>query len=511
MSLLQSVRQRRAPRARAIETPAPTMGWNVRDAQSGMDIRYAIQLDNWFPEADSVRMRRGHTEHADIDAQAGTLYAYDYAGTQKLLAFTDAKIIDVTSASTSDLATGLSEGFWSTTTQGGYGIFVNGIDDAYKYNGTLSTTTFTGLAGTAMYGVHSHKHRLYAWAENATSFYYSGVDAIAGAMTEFDLAYVGNFRGHIQAMGSWTFDGGAGVDDVLAIITSQGQAYIYSGSNPGDANDWSLVGIFDIGGHPLGRRCIQKYGGDLIVVTESGYFPLSKALTLGNVSTAVTVSDVINGAITDLCAAALANSEYWQILLRGTASTLIVNVPCSQIDGNYNQHVMNTRTGAWCRYTGMNASCWAELGGNLYFADVSTSTIFQADTGDTDNGADISATAQQAYTSLGIPQVKKTWTMLRPVIQKDNATDVGLALGVDFGEVPGFAPISGAEGAGVLWGAADATWDEAAWAEEGIVQDNWQSVYGIGYQGSVALKVATQESDIRWYGTGHMVKPGGMI
>ena len=512
MSLLPAVKARGRRVAQPVPVPAPTGGWNVRDAYSGMDPRFAIRMDNWFPESACVCLRKGYKEHATgLGDTADTLFGHDFEGTQALVACTTTKIIDVTSAVTSDLATGLTNGYWSHTQSGGFTIMVNGADTPRKFDGaTVSTTVFTGTTATDLYGVHNHKNRLYLWKNNATSFWYGGVDAIAGAISEFDLQYVHNFRGKIVAMGSWTFDGGAGVDDVLAIFTSHGQVFAYSGSDPGDATDWSLVGVFDLGGHPLGRRSVAQYGGDLIVITENGYFPLSKALTLGSVSTAITVSDVINGAV-DAISTTEADNDYWQIYLRGSASMLIVNVPSIEAPGTYEQHVMNTRTGAWCRFTGMNALTWGELGDSLYFAAQDENTIFQADTGQNDDGADIEGRVDQAFSHLGDKTALKRWTMVRPVLQSDDATAFTVGLAMDYGEPPGFAAVSSTATEGVEWDSAEATWDVAEWASEGIIKRDWQAVSGLGYAASVVLKVSTQSAAPAWYETTHLVEPGGVM
>lgn len=501
-----------ARQSKVVELPAPILGWNVRDGWAGMDPKYAVRLDNLFPEAAYIRLREGYEEHCEISAIAKTIFCYAYEGVSKLLAFTDSKIIDVSTSTPSDLDTGLTNGFWSTVTHGGHGIFVNGADTPRKFDGSaISTTTFTGsgLTATDLYGVISHKHRLYFWTENSTTFWYTdGVDAIAGTLVAFDLKYVHNTRGRIVGMGTWTFDGGAGVDDVLAIFMADGQVYAYSGSDPGDATDWALIGVFDIGGHPMGRRNIAQYGGDLIVLTENGYFPLSKALTLGSVSNAVTVSDVINGEVVNL-SRLFASNDYWQVILRGNESQLLVNVPSSDFPGTYDQHVMNTRTGAWCRYRGWNASCFFEHTGNLYWSSLSEPKIFKVDSSlSADDGANIEGYGLQAYWNAGYQGLKR-FTMARPLVQSDSAAGLALGFGIDYEEPPGFSALSSVSTVGTEWDTGE--WDTFEWGAENPVQRSWQSVYGIGYTAAIGLKVNVRNTTIQWFGTGVMYEPGGQI
>jgi hypothetical protein len=57
----------------------------------------------------------------------------------------------------------------------------------------------------------------------------------------------------------------------------RGRGHYLQGTNPSDATAWSRVGVYFLG-KPLGRRCLVKYGGDLILLTQNGAFPLSLAL-----------------------------------------------------------------------------------------------------------------------------------------------------------------------------------------------------------------------------------------
>jgi hypothetical protein len=73
----------------------------------------------------------------------------------------------------------------------------------------------------------------------------------------------------------------------------------------------------------------------------------------------------------------------WQMLTHGASNMLLVNVPVTQDVFSY-QFVMNTITKAWCRFTGWNASCWAEFNGDIYFA--SGLKVIKANIGANDSG-----------------------------------------------------------------------------------------------------------------------------
>jgi hypothetical protein len=44
--------------------PPPIGGWNKRDALPLMDMKDAIQLDNWIPDTNSVHLRSGYSTWA---------------------------------------------------------------------------------------------------------------------------------------------------------------------------------------------------------------------------------------------------------------------------------------------------------------------------------------------------------------------------------------------------------------------------------------------------------------
>src|SRR4029077_4847261 len=81
--------------------------------------------------------------------------------------------------------------------------------------------------------------------------------------------------GTIKALMTWTFDGGVGMQNLLAIFTTNGEAAIYSGSDP-DTN-FQLVGVFRFD-TPLGPGCTVNYGGELYVLISTGVVPMSTLL-----------------------------------------------------------------------------------------------------------------------------------------------------------------------------------------------------------------------------------------
>ncbi|QND42960.1 hypothetical protein HB770_20855 [Rhizobium leguminosarum bv. viciae] len=62
LQALSSGSQRRRV-AKGASMPAPTEGWDTTSPLAEMSPKRAIQLDNWFPQAEYVELRKGFTRH----------------------------------------------------------------------------------------------------------------------------------------------------------------------------------------------------------------------------------------------------------------------------------------------------------------------------------------------------------------------------------------------------------------------------------------------------------------
>ena len=76
--------QKKPPTYTAQE-PAPVKGWMSQENFAEADPQSAVILTNMFPEADAVRARRGHTEHATgMSGAVRSLLRYVPQGTAAL-------------------------------------------------------------------------------------------------------------------------------------------------------------------------------------------------------------------------------------------------------------------------------------------------------------------------------------------------------------------------------------------------------------------------------------------
>lgn len=488
---------------------APTGGWNAKDSLDQMKEDQAVILDNWFPKDGSVSLRKGYSSYATtLGGDVETLAEFHAGATRKFIAAANGNIWDISSSGAgSSLASGFSSNRWQWANFNGKMCLVNGNDAPQEYDGTTvgaMTVSGSGLTVANLIGINVFKSRTYFWEDNSQDFWYSAVNTLGGALTKFPLSRVGQFGGNLMAMGTWTRDGGDGVDDLAVFYMSSGEAIIYQGSDPGTAADWALVGVFHIGA-PLSIRGVVKVGPDLILMTKDGYFPLSKIINIGRGSQKGAISDQINGAVSD-AARDYASNYGWQAILYPKGNQLIFNVPVST-NTTYHQHVFNTLTGAPCRFKGMNARCWGLYNDALYFGE--SGVVYLADDGYDDNTAKIEGDALPAFTYLGSRARLKQVTAIQPVMSSEGDLPVAMQLAADFTTPTTPYQESTYAANGAEWDVA--VWDSADWTGGTAILKYWHSAGGIGMNFSTRIRVSTKAQPINWFSTNYMYKNGGLV
>jgi hypothetical protein len=372
--------------------------------------------------------------------------------------------------------------------------------------GTYTVKYFvTGENSNTFATVNLFKERLYFVIENSLDFCYLPVDSINGAVTRFPLGGIFKNGGYLQAMGTWTIDAGYGVDDLAAFVTSNGEVAVYKGSDPSDPNDWALVGIWNIG-QTFNRRCMFKFGGDLLVLTEGGLVPLSAGLQSTRLDPRVNITDKIFYAISQ-ATTQYAGNYGWQINYFAKQNMLMLNVP---VTGGSEQYVMHNITKSWSRFTNIKANCWELSGDDMFFGGTGYVGKFY----DTfaDDGTNIRGFVQQAYSYFQSRGQLKRFTLVRPILQTDNGLpSVLCGISVDFETVDLTSQISFNPSI-LQTGEWDLdTWDNANWGGGLVTTKIWQGVTGLGYAGSVSLNVVSQGIEFHWASTDYVMENGGVL
>jgi len=508
-------------RSYAVTVSAPVGGWNARDALPEMKPNEAVYLTNWFPGTSSVIQRYGFTQASTgLGAQVESLFAYSGGTASKLFGVAGTSIFNCTAGGAVGAAdvTGLSNARFQyvnvATSGGNFMLCVNGADKLRGYNGTAwwadgdGTHDITGINTATCININLHKNRVWLIEAGTLNAWYLPTSAIAGAATSFPLQGVAQLGGYIMATGTWTMDAGYGVDDMAVFVTNKGEVIVYKGTDPASASTWSLVGVWRLGS-PIGRRCLYKYAGDLLLISQDGVAPMSGALQSDRLDQRAELTNNIQKAISD--AVTNYGSNYgWQLLSFPKENQLYLNVPIAT-GSTQQQYVMNTITKAWCNFTGWNANVFELYGDNLYFGG--NGFIGNAWSGLSDNGANIQTTGKQAFNYCGDPTAFKRWTLMRPMILSDGVPSILCGVDVDFQDIDltGALQFSASTYATFDGVGPTSYWDTAVWGGALSIIRNWQGINGMGNCAAPRLKTGSMNIRIEWVNTELVMENGGIL
>jgi hypothetical protein len=497
---------------------APTGGWNALNSLDGMPPNDAVTLVNLVPDAGYVRTRGGYREFATgLGAPVRSLIGYQGGTTDTLLVAAGGAIIDASAggdlSAAVPLGTGFSNNRWQHVHHTGNVIMVNGADQPQRFDGTtLSACTYTLASGetatldpTKFIQVNNFKGRLFYVEEGKQGFWYCQAGSFQGEMRYFDLSRLTQTGGELSFMLTWTRDGGDGIDDLAVFVFSTGEVLVYQGDDPEDILAWSQQGRFRIG-EPLGRRSFAQVGGDNIILTRDGWLNLSAALQEGRYSEGSAYSvKIINAA--KRAASAYGSNDGWEAVLYPRGSLFLINVPIGS--GIFHQHVRNTNTGAWTKFTGWDAEAFGVWNDNLYFGDAA-GRILQADVGTSDNGDFIDFEAVPAFQHPTGRSSRVQATAAEVVTNFVFPADITLEGLADYDNPTLPAVVSPDEGPVSEWDQAD--WDDSAWAsDETKTTRGWQTIMANGYAVTFNMRFRSRAQQVFWYSSNMLVKAGGSI
>lgn len=533
MLIRRAPKPKKPPAIQTVVVPAPVGGLNARDSLALMPPTDAITLDNFFPSTTSVDLRAGFTPWSTGYANAvESLMTYNGPTGSKLFAASGTAFYDATASGAHGAAvvSGLANARWQHVnmgTPGGQFLYcVNGTDYPELYNGTawaqittVSAINITGVDPRLLIHANIYANRVFFVQKDSTKVWYLPVNSVGGAAASLDFGPLMKLGGYMMAMATWTIDNADGVREYAVFITSEGEVIMYSGTDPSTAADWVKNGIYVIG-KPIGRRCFVRIASDLILITNDGFIPLSRAL-LTDRAQQVAISDKIVNMVDGDIANHFATYG-WQPTYYPKGSKLVVNVPSvyrspggalpSSVVTSH-QYVMNTVTGAWCRFTNWNATVFETMGEDLYFGGSPTTTVnafvAKCDTGYSDNGAYIFGEAKTAFQYFGAPGVQKQITMVRPIFRTGGNMTAALAIDMDFADNYPTQNPSFSGGNGVLWNTT--LWNTVPWSPSSGIKRDWQGVTAIGDAGALHMRVVNNRTALEWQSIQYIFRVGGVL
>lgn len=489
--------------ARPWSFPAPVRGWIDSENPAANPGGGAAVIENWYPLRATVRLRGGALRVAVVPSAVRSLIPYRAGTTTRLFAATETAVHDITAlnpaATPTAVFSGQTSGRWShvqfSTPGGSFIVMANGANPMRYYDGatwaaiTASSTpiAITGVDTATISHLWHHGSRVWGVQRGTLNAWYLATDSIGGAATQFSLGGVFKLGGALLFGAAWSSDSGDGMDDRCAFISTEGEVAVYQGTDPSDAETWSLVGRFTMG-RPIGTQPMQV-AGDVIIATTDGLVPLSQVttrdpaqLSLASISVNIEAAWLRASRTRDV-------AQPWPMATWHREGMGIVGVPHRR-----QAYVVNLQTGAWALWTGLDVQCLGLHNDLVYFGD-GAGRVFLMEGAGADDGQPYVARLAFQDSDLGAPggykevkQARATFRALAPFAPRLSAAS-------DYRR--GFvSPPSAAadDGDAALWDVAlwdVARWDDGADSEARLtVTTLWRGIGVSGHAISPQVQVA---------------------
>jgi len=354
--------------------------------------------------------------------------------------------------------------------------------------GSVAKEAITAPVGEAwvdpqkFHTVLSHMNRLWFCDKTNLAVYYLPIQSKSGQLKLLPLNAVFRRGGYIKAMASWTLDGGAGTEDQLVLLSSNGEAVLYNGTDPD--SDFALTGIFKFDA-PMSMRSFINYGGDLYVFINTGLVPMSTMLRAESEQLGTSDKNV-----TDMFAELTHGKNLypgWQVILNYHAGWAICNFPTGA-PNVYRQMVRFMPDPVWCSWSDVPSRSWQWITRRL-LAGTDEGILYEMRLGQqSDDGRPITADMQLTFSAYDSSAIK-AFKMISPYIISDGLAKPYVDIRVDYDMRPpinqpdvSLAPIGG------TWD--QAIWDVDYWAQQPTSQLYQNGVAAIGRVAAPRVKVS---------------------
>lgn len=506
------------PASKYKQFPAPTGGWVSAQAPvGGTPLQLygpaAAQLDCFFPTTTGLQIMEGSQQQARVGTAhpCESLWVYTAGTTQKMFGACNGSIFDISAPADPNVApaaavTGRSANYYSTrnyANAGGnylYAVNDSNTDNPLLFDGTTWTPitavsapiSITGVTPAHLSQVNVYKNRLFFVEFNTMNVWALPVTSLGGAAIQISLAGVFQLGGSVLFTATWSIDAGNGLNDSLVVVSTQGEAAVYQGTDPSSSTAWSLVGLYALP-KPMGKNAFRKEGAELLILTDRGELPMSAAVRVDKdqIAAYALSRNIEPDWVAD---AATRRALPWEIVAWPNKQREIISVPVSG-DVSITPpwcYIRNTTTGAWCRRPGWNTRCLAFFGDFVYFG-TNTGEVIQMEITGADSGAIYYPICVLQWDDLDVPGYQKTVTSMRARFRIDSNITYKLSISTDYAISLATAPnVSPAISAPGLWDIG--LWDVSLWDTGSVIAPfttNWESVNlsgdGIALQVQLAM------------------------
>jgi hypothetical protein len=545
-AVAQNTRRARPQVGQLVPFGVPFKGINAQATFANMGSEYALSLRNVLVNAYGMETRAGYTEWATeipgdelpvltvlhyYPASAGGLTSFGFVpgskidphriGMHRIEAYsgpTPGKIFAAKGGFLYDVTIG-GDGPWTAEVDvegdSDYWSFVNFQNTAGSflltcneeggyaiYDGTNWTMPVEGAGVGEIENVNpellvfvtTFKNRVWFIEQDSTSAWYLDTEAITGPATEFDFGPLLAHGGYLAVLATWTIDGGAGIDDHLIGIGNQGDVIIYKGTDPSDAANFQLVGVWYVGPLPNGRRCVEQDGYDVNILSQLGVTRISQVLESNSASA------LIDNAVTKLIAPIIgrlmqtyANLEGWQVKTIAKDELILVGLPYGAPNSEGEFFALKLTTNGWSIIDSVPYVCFDTVG-NVTYAGTDDGRVVRAFNGSLDNvpfegsftGDSIHCRVVPGYSYLGAPGLHKNITMFRPSFTSSYVPGLSFVILTDFG--PALPLSTPTVPTSVLPGWDEAIWDVDLWSGGLQPIAKWFGATGEGFAATVQLE-----------------------
>lgn len=509
-----SARRPRPPpgNVRPAFVPAPVLGIDAVRPAGALDALHALFAINVVAGDGGLKPRPGTQEHAinvgSVPGEVRSIIPYHSSGAlDRLFATAQNGIYDVTAGGaaptlkhtfgTQNANSGFGESLGFVNTAGAHFLLycdeVNGYLLYTEGTDSFAAGSVTGVSPGALVNVMQHGARVWFTERDSTRGWYLGLGAISGAATSFDFGPFFTFGGTLRGIYRWTRDGGAGMNDLLVAVGSNADVVVFQGSDP---TNMTLVGSWNVGGVPAGRRLAAPYGGDSQLLTLHGLLSLSRLVTGAALAPTTYESEAVRPLFANAMASMSAKAG-WHVAGHPRGSFLMVNTPGVAGEAQ-EQFAMSYATRGWSRLRGYDMLSSGLWQGELYFG-TRTGKVLKS-TGNVDNvklGGDtsqvvaIDCATLGGFSNLGSNN-RKVVRFFRPAFRthgRDPAFQAYVKFDYDMTEPAGSLaqPLLSAG----TWDTG--TWDAAQWG--GLVGKTYARTGVVGVGTAVAFGVRFAATD----------------
>ena len=458
-------RSKRRSTSHVAHVSVPLKGLSRYAQLNEADPLLASVLTNWVVEQDRISLRPGYAQIGALtDGRTiSTLIPY-YGVGQKFIAAAGDGLFNATGTRIGTKVYGGDQWQWTSfanLSQQKFTLMVNGFDGVVSWDGSSGSlpsrqadeigipeadengfrqlevnlgdeeiNPLTGEVNPATFDANkldkilSHMNRIWLADSQDLVVYYWPIQTVGGTLGVLPLNAYFKRGGTIKSLQTWTLDGGTGMQNMLVIFSSNGEAAIYAGVDP--ATDFKLVGIFRFD-TPMGAGCTVNYGGELYVLISTGLVPMSTLLKAESENLGRSDQNIMQEFIN--VSNSFRDAYGWSVIVNSQTNHAICNMPMG--GGKYQQLIRFMPNAVWSKWADVPARCWAWLGNHAYFG-TENGKIHRAGTEYLDdNGAPINVDVCFAWSSFKSVN-KKQFKMARLYMMSDSIPKPFVDVEVDY-------------------------------------------------------------------------------